>query len=192
VLSTGARARCSSATTPSPSAAKKAAPAISLGTLFVAVQLADLAWPVLVLAGVERFEIRPGITAFTPLDFVHYPYSHSLVALAAWGTAMGVAYCLARRAGWRAGFLLAALVVSHWVLDFVSHRPDMPITLADYAPRWDWACGTRSPRRSPWNRRSSQHASGSMRARPARSIAPDGGRSGASWPSSPSSTPRMP
>jgi hypothetical protein len=112
-------------------AAKKAAPAISLGTLFLAVQLADLAWPVLVLAGVERFEIRPGITAFTPLDFVHYPYSHSLVALAAWGAALGVAYCVARRASWRAGLLLAALVVSHWVLDFVSHRPDMPITLAD-------------------------------------------------------------
>jgi hypothetical protein len=111
--------------------AKKAAPAISLGTLFIAAQLADLVWPVLVLAGVERFEIRPGITAFTPLDFVHYPYSHSLVALASWGVVLGVGYMLARKARWRAALLLAALVVSHWVLDFVSHRPDMPITLAD-------------------------------------------------------------
>ena len=112
-------------------AAKKAAPAVSLGTLFLAVQLADLVWPVLVLAGVERFEIRPGITAFTPLDFVHYPYSHSIVALAAWGTALGVGYMIARKAGARSAILLAALVLSHWVLDFITHRPDMPLTVGD-------------------------------------------------------------
>jgi hypothetical protein len=62
-------------------AAKRAAPVVSLGTLFLACQLADLVWPTLVLAGVERFEIRPGITVVTPFDFVHYPWSHSLVAL---------------------------------------------------------------------------------------------------------------
>lgn len=112
-------------------AAKKAAPAVSLGTLFLAAQLADLVWPVLVLAGVERFEIRPGVTAFTPLDFLHYPYSHSLVALAAWGAALGAGYMVARRAGVRPAIVLAALVLSHWVLDFVTHRPDMPLTLAD-------------------------------------------------------------
>jgi hypothetical protein len=110
-------------------AARGTVSGISLGTLFVAVQLADLLWPVLVIAGIERFEIRPGITAFTPLDFVHYPYSHSLLALSVWGAAFGAAYAVARRAGWRAGLLLAALVVSHWVLDFVSHRPDMPLTI---------------------------------------------------------------
>jgi len=112
-------------------AAKKAAPRISLGTLFLAVQLADLVWPALVLLGVERFEIRPGITAFTPLDFIHYPFSHSLVALALWGAALGVAYMVVRTADVRAALLLAALVVSHWVLDFVTHRPDMPLTFAD-------------------------------------------------------------
>lgn len=112
-------------------AAKRALPAVSLGTLFIAVQLADLAWPVLVLAGIERFEIRPGVTAFTPLDFVHYPYSHSLVMLAAWGALLGAGYAMARKAGWRVALLLAALVVSHWVLDFVSHRPDMPLAPGD-------------------------------------------------------------
>jgi hypothetical protein len=112
-------------------AAKRAGPAISLGTLFVAAQLADLIWPVLVLAGVERFEIRPGITAFTPLDFIHYPWSHSLVALALWGTAFGVAYMLVRKARLRAAVLIAALVVSHWVLDAASHRPDMPLAVWD-------------------------------------------------------------
>lgn len=112
-------------------AAKKAVPAVSLGTLFLAVQLADLVWPVLVLAGVERFEIRPGITAFTPLDFVHYPYSHSLVALAAWGTALGVGYAIARKSGPRPAIVLAALVLSHWLLDFITHRPDMPLSIGD-------------------------------------------------------------
>ena len=61
--------------------AKKAAPAVSLGALFLACQFADLLWPTLVLLGFERVEIEPGATAFTPLDFVSYPYSHSLVAL---------------------------------------------------------------------------------------------------------------
>jgi len=110
-------------------AAKKVAPTVSLGTLFLAAQLADLAWPMLVLAGVERFEIAPGDTAFTPLHFTHYPYSHSLVALAAWGIALGVAYAIVRRAGVKAALLLAALVLSHWVLDFLTHAPDMPLTL---------------------------------------------------------------
>jgi len=84
-----------------------------------------------VLAGVERFEIRPGITAFTPLDFVHYPWSHSLAALLGWGAALGVGYMLVRKARWRDALLLGALVVSHWVLDFVTHRPDMPLAPGD-------------------------------------------------------------
>jgi membrane-bound metal-dependent hydrolase YbcI (DUF457 family) len=112
-------------------AAKKVAPTVSLGTLFVAAQLADLAWPLLVLAGVERFEIRPGITAVTPLDFVHYPWSHSLAALLVWGIAFGLVYRLARGASRRTGWTIAALVVSHWVLDVVTHRPDMPLAPGD-------------------------------------------------------------
>lgn len=109
-------------------AAKRAAPEVSLGTLFLAAQLADLVWPTLVLAGVERFEVRPGITAVTPLDFVHYPYSHSLVALAGWGAVLGVGYFLRKRKAWAAAMLFA-LVLSHWLLDVASHRQDMPLTL---------------------------------------------------------------
>jgi hypothetical protein len=110
-------------------AAKRVAPAVSLGTLFLAAQLADLVWPVLVLAGIERFEIVPGATAFTPLHFSHYPYSHSLVALLAWAIAFGGAYALARKAPLRIAFLIGGLVASHWVLDYVSHAPDMPLTI---------------------------------------------------------------
>jgi hypothetical protein len=110
-------------------AGKKAAPAVSLGMLVVAAQLADLLWPVLVLAGVERVAIRPGITAVTPLDFQSYPYSHSLVALAAWGLVLGFGYAIVARGGVRAALTLGLLVVSHWVLDVIVHRPDMPVTV---------------------------------------------------------------
>jgi len=109
-------------------AAKRAAPEVSLGTLFLATQLADLVWPTLVLLGFESFSIRPGITAVTPLDFTRYPYSHSLVGMAAWGTALGAVYFVFRRRVVPA-LLLFAVVISHWLLDFVAHRPDLPLTL---------------------------------------------------------------
>jgi hypothetical protein len=110
-------------------AAKRAAPGVSLGTLFIACQLADLLWPTLVLLGIERFEIRPGVTAVTPLDFVSYPYSHSLVALSAWGVLFGALYALIHRSRVAASTTLAVVVVSHWILDVLVHRPDMPVTV---------------------------------------------------------------
>ncbi|HEX5758929.1 MAG TPA: hypothetical protein VF121_07010 [Thermoanaerobaculia bacterium] len=111
-------------------AAKRAAPEVSLGTLFLAGQLADLLWPNFVLLGLERVEIEPGATAATPLDFVHYPYSHSLVALLGWGLALGGLWLALRRGRAAAALWIAALVVSHWVLDVVTHRPDVPVTIA--------------------------------------------------------------
>jgi hypothetical protein len=109
-------------------AAKRAAPRVSLGTLILAAQLADLAWPALVLAGFESFVIRPGITAVTPLDFTYYPYSHSLLAMAGWAFVFAATY-LALKRNARGAAVLFGLVLSHWVLDFASHRPDMPLTV---------------------------------------------------------------
>jgi membrane-bound metal-dependent hydrolase YbcI (DUF457 family) len=107
-------------------AAKKVAPRPSLGTLVLAAMLPDGIWPVFMLLGLEKAEIVPGITAVTPLLFVSYPYTHSLAMDFVWGAAAGAVYYRHRRDG--AGALwLAALVVSHWVLDFVAHRPDMPV-----------------------------------------------------------------
>ena len=108
-------------------AAKRATPRTSLATLFGAAQLADLAWPVLLAAGAETVRIDPGNTAFTPLDFVSYPYSHSLLLLAVWGIAYGAVYRAATKRNGRTFAVLAGLVMSHWVLDFVTHRPDMPL-----------------------------------------------------------------
>jgi hypothetical protein len=107
-------------------AAKRTAPKLSLALLFAACQLADIIWPALVAAGIEQVRIAPGITAFTPLDFVSYPYSHSLVALCLWGTLLGSA-CWLLGTSRRASLIVATLVVSHWILDVLSHRPDMPI-----------------------------------------------------------------
>lgn len=107
-------------------AAKARAPRASLG-LFVAAAFAlDLLWPVFLLLGLERVRIDPGNTKFTPLAFDSYPWSHSLVVAVAWGVAGSVLVRL-----WRGNrqtqVLVLLLVVSHWVLDFVSHRPDLPL-----------------------------------------------------------------
>lgn len=110
--------------------AKRLAPRASLGSLFAACQLADLLWPTLVLVGIERFEIRPGITTVTPLDFIRYPYSHSLVALSAWGLLFGTLYAVINRSRVSTAITLAVVVVSHWILDVVVHRPDMPVTVS--------------------------------------------------------------
>lgn len=108
-------------------AAKRVAPRVSLAALFGAAQLADLLWPVLVALGIEHVRIDPGNTAFTPLDFVSYPYSHSLALLVVWGVVFGLAYRAGSGRNGRTIAVLALLVVSHWVLDWLTHRPDMPL-----------------------------------------------------------------
>jgi hypothetical protein len=127
--------------------AKRAVPAVSLGTLFIAGQLADLVWPVLVIAGVERVSVRPGLTVVTPLDFIYYPFSHSLAAAVAWALLFGLAYAWLRKTSARTGAVLALVVVSHWGLDALTHRPDMPLTIGAASTRvglglWNSLAGT--------------------------------------------------
>lgn len=107
-------------------AAKRLAPGTSLGTLFAAGVLLDLIWPVLVIAGTERVLIEPGITTFTPLNFEHYPYSHSLLMSTVWALLFAGGYYLYKRST-PAALVVGALVISHWLLDAVVHRPDLPL-----------------------------------------------------------------
>ncbi|HEX7929083.1 MAG TPA: hypothetical protein VF678_15920, partial [bacterium] len=107
-------------------ATKAVAPRANLGWHFTAVELLDMIWPPLVLLGIEQVRVAPGITAFTPLDFLHYPWSHSLVMAAVWSLAYGGLYYWRSRDGNTSAWLGLA-VFSHWVLDWISHRPDMPI-----------------------------------------------------------------
>lgn len=126
--------------------AKRYAPSASLGTLFLACQFADLLWPTLVVLGIERVEVNPGNTAVTPLNFVSYPYSHSLVMLAMWSVLFALAYRLVRGRQPGAMAAVATLVFSHFALDFITHRPDLPLTLTG-ARRvglglWNWPMAT--------------------------------------------------
>lgn len=107
-------------------AAKKFAPRSSMGALMAAPLLCDLLWPLFLLLGWERARIAPGDTRFTPLDLEYYPWSHSLLMTVVWATLFALIYYVVSR--YRAGTIAIWLgVVSHWVLDWVSHRPDMPL-----------------------------------------------------------------
>ena len=107
-------------------AAKRAAPTVSLGTWFIACELIDLLWPLFLFMGLETLVIAPGVTAFTPLDFVHYPWTHSLVMCALWALGMGAVYWIARRS-LVAATMIGLVVLSHWFLDAIVHRPDLPL-----------------------------------------------------------------
>jgi uncharacterized MnhB-related membrane protein len=111
--------------------AKRYAPEISLGILFVACQLADILMPLLFLAGIEQLEIEVGATVMMPLNLPYYPFSHSLLVLALWSAVLACAFVFLRRARYRAGIAIAILGISHWLLDVLMHRPDVPLTIGD-------------------------------------------------------------
>jgi LexA-binding, inner membrane-associated putative hydrolase len=107
-------------------AAKQFAPKTSLGTLVFATGFLDLIWPVFLLLGVEHVRIAPGITAMQPFDFYDYPISHSLLTVIGWAIVVGLGY-FALRYYRQGAWVVAAGVVSHWFLDWVVHRPDLPL-----------------------------------------------------------------
>ena len=100
---------------------------ISLWLLFMAVQFVDVLWAIFVLLGVEKVRITPGITATNPLDLYYMPYTHSLVSAFVWAGVGFLAYKFGRGSASRTALLVAAAVFSHWVLDLVVHRPDLPL-----------------------------------------------------------------
>lgn len=107
-------------------AAKRIAPRTSLGTLVMAAQFLDLLWPVFLLLGLEQVVIAPGATAFTPLDFVSYPFSHSLLAAFGWACLFAGLYQIIRRDSLGA-VCLWFVVMSHWFLDALTHSPDLQL-----------------------------------------------------------------
>jgi membrane-bound metal-dependent hydrolase YbcI (DUF457 family) len=107
-------------------AAKRVAPRTSLGLLIAAPLFLDLIWPIFLALGWERVRIAPGATAFAPLDFEWYPWSHSLVMALAWSMLWTALYW--SRTRYRAGALVLGIgVFSHWIFDWVAHRPDLPL-----------------------------------------------------------------
>src|SRR5882672_2686314 len=109
-------------------AAKKAEPGVPLWVLFIAVQLLDVLWAPFVLLGIEKVRIVPGITASNPLDLYYMPYTHSLVAAIGWSVVAFLAYrWTVRSAPTRAAAIVGLAVFSHWILDFLVHRPDLAL-----------------------------------------------------------------
>ena len=107
-------------------ASKRAAPRASLGVLMAAPLFLDLLWPIFLIAGVESVRIEPGNTAVTPLDLHDYPWSHSLATSLAWSAVLAAAFWAATRYA-RGAVVIAVGVFSHFALDFVTHRPDLPL-----------------------------------------------------------------
>lgn len=107
-------------------AGKKFSKSASLGTYFMAAQWIDLIWPILLLLGIEKAEIKPGITSVSPLDFTYYPFSHSLLGVFIWAVLFGIVYYLIKK-NLKTSIVLGLLVLSHWFLDLLVHIQDLPL-----------------------------------------------------------------
>jgi len=107
-------------------AAKKVDNKPSLGTMFFAAQFIDLLWPFFLIVGIEKVKVEAGITAVTPLNFIFYPFTHSLGAVIIWSVLFGLIYFYFKK-NFKSALFLGSLVISHWVLDLIVHRPDLPL-----------------------------------------------------------------
>jgi hypothetical protein len=107
-------------------AAKPIAPKVSLALLIFAAVLSDALWILFFVLGIEQVVIQPGLMVANSLNLVYIPFSHSLVMDAVWGGLLGGLYFLIRR-DQRGAWMVFAAVMSHWLLDFATHRPDMPL-----------------------------------------------------------------
>ncbi len=102
-----------------------------LATLFVAGQLVDFGFFGLAIFGIENFRITPGMTVMNPLDLYDMPYTHSLLGSGVWALAFALLIWLITR-NKTGALIVAAVVMSHWLLDLLVHAPDL--TLAGSPP----------------------------------------------------------
>lgn len=108
-------------------AAKKVDNKISLGTYILASQFIDLLWPIFILLGIEKVNVVPDGKPFNTLAFISYPFSHSLLGALSWGIVVGGVYYVIKK-NMKGSIVLGLLVISHWILDFITHIPDLPLT----------------------------------------------------------------
>lgn len=107
--------------------AKKIAPQVSLGTMFIATQFVDILWPFFLIADVEHVNIVPGYTKMNAFEFIHYPYTHSLLMGLVWGIVLGAIYWLIKK-DIKGSVVVGLGVLSHWFLDLIVHVTDLPFT----------------------------------------------------------------
>jgi membrane-bound metal-dependent hydrolase YbcI (DUF457 family) len=108
-------------------AAKKVAPKVSLATLFIATQFVDILWPFLLVFGIEKVAVTPGYTKTNAFEFLHYPYTHSLLMGFVWGAVVGLSYWLFKK-DTRGAIVVGICVLSHWLLDVIVHVADLPLS----------------------------------------------------------------
>jgi len=108
-------------------AAKKAAPKVSLATLFIATQLVDIIWPFMLVFNIEKVAITPGYTKMNAFEFLYFPYTHSLFMGLVWGLIAALIYAFIKK-DTRGAIVIGLCVLSHWFFDLVVHRADLPIT----------------------------------------------------------------
>ena len=107
-------------------ASKQFAPRSSLAALIAAPILLDLIWPLFLLFGWEHVSIVPNANPFLRLQFDSYPISHGLIAVLGWATLYASIYFGVTR--YLAGTIVIWIgVVSHWLMDYVVHRPDLQL-----------------------------------------------------------------
>lgn len=100
--------------------------AAGLGTLFLAAQIVDVGFAVLLFPGVEAMRVIPGMTAMNPMDLYYMPYTHSLLGALLWAAGFAWLLWLVTR-NRAAAFGAGLVVVSHWLLDLLVHIPDLTL-----------------------------------------------------------------
>ncbi|GMN01583.1 hypothetical protein [Erythrobacter sp. MTPC3] len=101
-----------------------------LAVYFIAAQLVDWGFFAFALIGIERMRVDPGATTMVPFDLYHMPYTHSLLGTAIWATAMVLIILILQR-NVLGGLLAGFVVMSHWLLDLITHRPDLTLAGGD-------------------------------------------------------------
>lgn len=126
-------------------AAKKAAPKVSLATLFIATQFVDILWPFMLIFNIEKVAVTPGYTKVNAFEFLYYPFTHSLFMGFVWGIIAALIYAFIKK-DTRGAIVIGLCVLSHWFFDLVVHRADLPLSpFGDYKVGfglWNYVAGT--------------------------------------------------
>ncbi len=112
-------------------ALKRVDKTLSLGLLFIAVQLVDMIFIFNILLGIERVNLISGTTAASSLEYVYYPFSHGLVANLVWAGAIYIIFRMiptkSSSPKSRVALVMGVAVLSHFLLDVIVHNPDLPL-----------------------------------------------------------------
>jgi hypothetical protein len=97
-----------------------------LGILFLGAQLVDIGFFTLMPLGMEAMRVTPGFSAMSPYDLFHMPFTHSLIGTLVWAIGFGMIVALVSQR-LAPGVIAGAVVISHWFLDLLVHKPDLTL-----------------------------------------------------------------